>query len=225
MRVIRKAFITVFFLFLLSSCATKAERFSTNYFFVDYAGDNFANLRLTTSIKDIFIISGKICIDVDEDVRALNNRDPRGKRNIFTGKYRGQATELETRQRILDKMSYIPLEELSKKSGVKLHNSAYFSQDVRLEAGKPYTIFMRAHDAENPKFVLLSDSSSERVLGYSFVPEKGKEYQVLAQSRVEYNKKYDSFTTYYIFNVLDISKGKIHPLKNNLVRQTYSCER
>ena len=69
-----KIILAIFVSKILSGC-TQFERFNTDKILTDTTGINTANIKLTTNIKNVFIIPKASCISIsDTRVNRLHHR-------------------------------------------------------------------------------------------------------------------------------------------------------
>ncbi|MDP8171553.1 hypothetical protein QJU96_09695 [Pasteurella skyensis] len=208
---------------LVVSC-TQMERFSTNKVLLDSEGNNTANLKITTTEQYVFGIPNSNCIKLDNDVFLLNSKYPIRDEDKWSFKKRSL---YEMKEKTI-KMSEIPLSEFQQKY-LNLRDDTHISQEYRIEAGKPFTVFIKK---QNSMINLLFDDAND-VYGFaiSFIPKANRDYQVFMLTKQNNNIHWTSQTTastkktyHYSGALFDITDGKVLDISKSADR-AYSCKK
>ncbi|MFZ7224116.1 hypothetical protein [Avibacterium avium] len=210
----------------LSAC-TQMERFSTNKTFPDYQGNNVANLKLTTSVDKVFIIPNATCISLSDSVSALNDQYPKRTTEGWTLLNGWSKAPFEENKGKSIGMPSLSLDDLAKKYNFNLYNKTYISNEYKLEAGKPYVIFMK----KSGEHIDLLFNSAEDVFAFGlvFTPEKNKNYQLVADKSSKTFTTWTSATTAsnrivdnFLFYLLDIDSNPPELIK---IQRAFGCEK
>ncbi len=213
---------------ILSGC-TQFERFNTDKILTDTTGINTANIKLTTNIKNVFIIPKASCISISDNVLSMNNEKPERTTDGWTLLKGWREAPFEENQKKNIGMKSISLEELSSKYNVKFSSKTYLSKEYRLEAGIPYVVFIKTEGEFAG--LLFNSAEDEYGFGVSFILTAGKDYQLLLQSEQNTTTNWTSATTansktsyLYNYKLLDITNGVVNSTDRARSIRAYGCK-
>lgn len=201
---------------LISSC-TQFERFNTNKVLPDALGNNTSGLKITTNVKDVFIIPSSDCISISDNVFSANNQYPKRTAegcSLWAGC--SKAPFEENKSKTVG-MPSVSLEELSNKHKITLIDKTYISKEYRIEPNKSYTIFIKT--LGNTINLLFKDAIDEYGFGMYFTPKENQDYQIIIQRDIS-NSMYT-----YSYKVLDITNNIVKPIEPRLVGRAYGCKK
>ncbi|KAA6208889.1 hypothetical protein [Avibacterium paragallinarum] len=209
---------------ILSAC-TQMERFSTDKILPDAQGSNTANLKLTTSVDQVFIIPNATCISLSDSVVALNNQYPKRTTEGWTLWNGWSKVPFEENKGKTIGMHSLSLDDLAKK--YNFYNKTYISNEYKLEAGQPYVIFMKKSGEHI--HLLVDSAENEFAFGLVFTPEKNKNYQLIADKTSQTFTTWTSATTannsitdHFLFYLLDIDSNPPELIK---IQRAYGCKK
>ncbi|MGQ0287290.1 hypothetical protein ACT2CV_08825 [Pasteurellaceae bacterium 22721_9_1] len=214
---------------LVSSC-TQFERFSTDKVLPDTLGNNISRLKITTNLKDVFIIPNKDCISISDNVFYINNTFPKRTTegwSIWSG---WSKAPFEENKKKAVGMPSISLQDLSEKYGVQFTDKTYISNEYKLEPNKAYTIFIKTFG----KTINLLFNNPEDVYGFGmyFTPKANVDYQLIIQSDVSHSTHWTSATqantssTYtYSYKLFDITNSTVKRVDPEIFGRAFGCKK
>ncbi|TDQ58963.1 hypothetical protein EDC45_0755 [Mesocricetibacter intestinalis] len=181
----------------LSAC-TQFLQFDTDKRFDENAPVNkSARVKFTTDNSDVFVLPGSSCLKINDTVvkaveafNSLKHTDSENSQRVSITK---GASKKEFNYKSIN-MPHIPLEHYQKNYATKLVDDSYISREYRLEAEKPYTIFVKVIGKEASILSKIFDKQ-EDIYGFalSFTPESGHDYQVIMSSKYSSNEQSSSY--------------------------------
>ncbi|TDQ58964.1 hypothetical protein EDC45_0756 [Mesocricetibacter intestinalis] len=219
----------IFASLLLSAC-TQIQLFDTDKTFDENVpADKSARVKFTTDNADVFVLPGSGCLTINDTiVKAVESgaRMKRADAKYLWGTFMITPPPQKEFNHKSINMVNIPLEDYQKKYGVKLADHTYISREYRLEAEKPYTIFIKTI---GKKYAILRQlfENSENIYGFAltFMPESGRDYQVIMTEHLtNVNSIYNE--SYYTYSgaIFDITEPeKVRRLNYPKLLRTYSC--
>lgn len=183
----------------LSACSS-VKHFNTDKTDIELTTpDNKARLKITSPVMT-FGVAGD-CIDLDKTAKLIA-KVPRN---------RSRDTVAENMIASIG-MPAIELSEFTKFK-YDFSRGSYASREIEIDADKPFTVFIKKSGSQ-ASVAFGGDDGKEFAFGYWFIPEKGRDYQVIVQA---YNKRGltgPGFARYgnYMYALFDITNGEIENL-------------
>lgn len=192
----------------LSAC-TSIERFNTEKTELQATSAHTANLRIASNHPGVFAIPNSKCIALDGNVVKVIGKLPKRdeKASFLRGTRDWAVKEFSINSLGMPKVDLI---DLNKKFDLALSGKTYASREFKINAGEPLTIFIKKQGSSIG--LLLHSAETEYGFGYSFVPQKGHDYEVVMQSHSSTSgSQHAGFqTTYhYSYALFDITRGQI----------------
>ena len=184
---------------VLSACSS-VKHFNTDKTDIELTTpDNKARLKITSPVMT-FGVAGD-CIDLDKTAKLIA-KVPRN---------RSRDTVAENMIASIG-MPAIELSEFTRFKYDFSHGS-YASREIEIDADKPFTVFIKKSGSQ-ASVAFGGDDGKEFAFGYWFVPEKGRDYQVIVQAYNKHGINGHSFVGYgsYMYALFDITNGEIENL-------------
>ncbi|AIZ79863.1 hypothetical protein [Actinobacillus equuli] len=233
---VNKVFIPLFGLAigasLLSGC-TKMENFSTDKVLDDVTTTkDTAKIKITTNIHNVFAIPNHSCITLDEHkVKKVNTTFSRSITDDWAMWGKTESLLIKEYPEKTIGMNSISLEHASELKRILPNNvKSYSSYEYEVEANKPITFFIKTTKGTGLfAYLALFAKDSEELfsLSSSFIPEKGREYQLfvtLGESSSLISPSQRKTTYEYSFNLFDISQGTLNN-QNKLMSKVNPCRK
>lgn len=214
---------------LLAGC-TKMENFSTDHVLNDVSGKNTAKIKVTTNIHNVFAIPDHACITLDAyKVKKVNTTFSRKVDDDWAMWGRTDTLPIKEYSEKRLGMQSISLDKSNELKQILPNRvKSYSSYEYEVNAGIPITFFIKTTQGRDLfSYLALFAKDSEELfsLSSSFIPEKGKEYQLFVTfsqdpTLVGYNQRRTDYE--YAFNLFDITQGNLNP-KNSMMKKVNVC--
>lgn len=195
----KKTLLLIFATSILSACSS-IKHFNTDKTDIEVnTPDNKARLKITSPVLT-FGVSGD-CIDLDKTAKLI-------------AKVPGNRSRDTVAENMIASIG-MPAIELSEFTQFKYDFSygSYASREIEIDADKPFTVFIKKSGSQ-ASVAFGGDDGKEFAFGYWFVPEKGRDYQVIVQAYNKHGINGHSFVGYgsYMYALFDITNGEIENL-------------